>query len=68
LDETTEAVAPFSGHLHLTVREIRGLLMKHAQDLVLSSRTLAAVQSTEDAQPMSFREFARLMAPAIRMN
>jgi len=68
LDETTERAAAFSGHLHLTVREIRGLLTKHAQDLVLSVRATSAVPAGEEAQPMSFREFVRLMSPSMRMN
>lgn len=68
LDERSEAAAPHSGHLHLTLREIRGLLTKQAQDLVLSVRATAAVAASEEAQPMRFREFIRLMGPAMKMN
>ena len=68
LDDRTDSRGQKTDHLHLTVREIRGLLTRHAQEVVHGMRAMAPIAASEEVQSMSFREFVQLMEPVITMN
>jgi hypothetical protein len=69
VDERMDATRPITGATRLTVREIRGLLTKRAQEVVRNLGPASPVpETTSEAQAMSFRDYARFMGRFLSMN
>jgi hypothetical protein len=69
LAETLDATAVHDAARQLTVHDIRGLLIEHAEEIL---RALASVPvlgpAIEEPRPVDLRRFVRSMAPHIQMN
>jgi hypothetical protein len=67
--DRTDATRPIAGVTRLTVRNIRGLLTKHAQEVVRNLGPASpAPEAASEAQPMSFRDFTQFMCRFLSMN